>query len=190
MIPVYKVCSKECQKKDWKRHRREDCFIIPMEEGLPKKPCDCQRCLAGKTDMGDDKVSTFFQDLHFIRGKTKLYKVTPDGQAMTLSQKELDQIAYPYARFVYMGAAGIFVLPKPKTFYAANPEKGFTVRELAQAIAQAEKENQSKHHEIAAVGGGYYYEGFVRHKDPHTFYSIWGTSMLSDRKQVLISLGL
>lgn len=70
-----------------------------------------------------------------------------------------------------MGTAGLFCLPRPKTFYAPVDSTALTVRQLAQALAEAEEGNDDMHDMISAAGGGRQFAGFIRHEDPHTFYS-------------------
>lgn len=104
-----------------------------------------------------------------------------------LTKDELDTIAYPYKRFIHMGSFALLCVPEPKTFYTSN-NKGFTVRQLAEAVAKAEEGNIHKHNEIGAAGGGWYFEGFCRGKDPHSFIISWGTNMAS--KRVGVGVGL
>lgn len=79
-----------------------------------------------------------------------------------------------------MGSFALFALPEPKTFYTSN-DKGFTVGQLADAMAKAEECNIDKYNEIGAKGGGWYFEGFTRGKDPHSFIVGWGSSTSSRR---------
>ena len=97
-----------------------------------------------------------------------------------MTKDELDTIAYPYQRFIHIGSFALFALPEPKTFYTSN-DKGFTVGQLADAMAKAEECNINKYNEIGAKGGGWYFEGFTRGKDPHSFIVGWGSSTSSRR---------
>lgn len=100
-----------------------------------------------------------------MRGKPDCRKWT-GVDFVALTCHEYDQIAYPYPYFIYAGGISLSnVEPEPVTFHAAD-RKAFTVRQLAEALARAEKDNQRAHH--------CFFEGFIRHKDPHTFYGSYG----------------
>jgi len=175
----YAVCSQDCQRVDWKRHKREKCLVVKIVDGLPTDECPCNRCKKGLTDIGDDDVTEFFNELHLVRGVKGVCKIV-DSQEVPLTKEELNSIAYPYQRFTHLGQMSIMSIPKPKTFYSPN-EKGFTVAQLADALTKAEKGNVHLHHSIGASGGGWYFEGFDRGKDPHTFIVHWGGNMRSSR---------
>ena len=153
----YKVCSKECKRNDWKRHKVEDCVD---DWGRPKN-CDCKRCKEGlnESGIGDDKVSDFFNNkISMLRGRIEsLEKYTEDGMA-PLTEEELNMIAYPYPRITFFMCK--------YTFHAPDG-KAFTVRQLAEAFARAEEHNKDSRY--------CYFEGLVRHPDPHTFQSMWGS---------------
>ena len=104
-----------------------------------------------------------------------------------LTKDELDIVAYPYQRFIHVGSFALFAVPEPKTFYTSN-DKGFTVGQLAEAMAKAEEGNIGKYNEIGAAGGGWYFEGFTRGKDPHSFIVSWGSKTSSIRVGVGIGL--
>ena len=171
--------------------------MLRVEDGLPADPCACTIC-AGDGKKGEeneeDVVSEFFNDLHMVRGSKDCYKfihdVTPNNDVtvngepcnlvqVALKDEELDRIAYPFPHLVYMGHT---MLDQVKTFYAADG-KAFTVRELANAIAKAEKKNRDKLDLPGFMGGGWYFEGLRPHenKEPHTFASYWGTNNSSSR---------
>eukprot|EP00985_Skeletonema_marinoi_P019535 scaffold11241_cov148-Skeletonema_marinoi.AAC.4 len=190
----YLLCGKKCQRKDWRRHKKEECFVLRVEDGSPSDPCACGLCKGEDTD-DKDAVSDFFNELHFIRGNNKAFKFINDVTSsssnvmvngvptnlvqITLSEEELDRIAYPFPMLVYKGHT---MLDKTKTFYAPDG-KAFTVRQLATAIAKAEKENIDKLEMIGMMGGGWYFEGLRRneYKEPHTFAGYWGTNMVTFR---------
>ena len=113
----------------------------------------------------NDKVSDFFNGLSIMRGQTTAEKFTDDGIA-PLTNDEYNQIAYPYPKFIYAGAAGIFGTLRMITFHAPDG-KAFTVRQLAEAFAKAEAQNQQDHY--------CFFEGFVQHCDPHTFWAMFGS---------------
>jgi len=169
---TYFVCSRDCRRNDWQRHKCEDCLVVRVEKGLPGDACECTRCELGANEqgIGDDDVSEFFNSCHIWRGRPDVYKVS-GNKAVPLTEEELNEVAYVYPTFTYMGTSGIFCLPRPKTFYAPNGSKVFTVRQLAHALAEAEEGNDDMHHMLSAAGGGAKFAGFIRHKDPHTFYS-------------------
>ena len=146
--------------------------MVRVEKGLPGEACECTRCELGANEqgIGDDDVSEFFNSCHIWRGRPDVYKVS-GNKAVPLTEEELNEVAYVYPTFTYMGTSGIFCLPRPKTFYAPNGSKVFTVRQLAHALAEAEEGNDDMHHMLSAAGGGAKFAGFIRHKDPHTFYS-------------------
>eukprot|EP00986_Skeletonema_menzelii_P016714 scaffold15585_cov162-Skeletonema_menzelii.AAC.7 len=177
----YVVCNVECQRSDWKRHKREECLVVTVEDGMPAEECSCHRCKAGLTDIGDDDVSDFFNDLHMVRGRKGVWRII-DGK-----EDELDIVAYPYQRFIHVGSFALFAVPEPKTFYTSN-DKGFTVGQLAEAMAKAEEGNIGKYNEIGAAGGGWYFEGYTRGKDPHSFIVSWGSKTSSNRVGVGIGL--
>jgi hypothetical protein len=199
-------------------------LVVKVEDGMPAEECSCHRCKAGLTDIGDDDVSDFFNDLHMVRGRKGVWKII-DGKEVRrysnynmhkndlhtfvsfvpmihfshlshpkhytkipLTKDELDTIAYPYQRFIHLGSFALFALPEPpKTFYTSN-DKGFTVGQLADAMAKAEECNIGKYNELGAKGGGWYFEGFTRGKDPHSFIVGWGTNMSSRRVGVGVGL--
>ena len=103
-----------------------------------------------------------------------------------LTKDELDTIAYPYQRFIHVGSFALFVVPEPKTFYTSN-DKGFTVGQLADAVAKAEEGNIDKYNDIGAKGGGWYFEGFTRGK-AHSFIVSWGGNTSSNRVGVGVGL--
>jgi hypothetical protein len=193
--PSYLLCGTTCQRKDWKRHKRTECSsaVLRVVDGLPTDPCDCSICTDDGKKDDEDVVSEFFNDLHMVRGSKDCYKfihdtsctsVTVNGKPCNLVQvpltdEELDRIAYPFPHLVYMGHN---MLDQVKTFYAADG-KAFTVRELADAIAKAEKKNRDKLDLTGGMGGGWYFEGLRPHEnnEPHTFASYWGTNMVSSR---------
>jgi hypothetical protein len=147
--------------------------MVRVENGLPEEACECTRCKDGANEhgIGDDDVSEFFNSSCLVwRGRPDVYKAS-DNKAIPLTEEELNTIAYPYPTFVYMGTFSLFCLPRPKTFYAPTGSKAFTVRQLAHALAEAEEGNDDMHDMISAAGGGDRFAGFIRHKDPHTFYS-------------------
>ena len=176
--------------------------MLRVVDGMPKDSCACILCKEGGgdhvIDKEDDAVSDFFNDLHMVRGSKECYKFVNDvtstnvrvnGEVcnliqLTLTEEELSRIAYPFPRLVYMGHN---MLNKIHTFYAAD-RKAFTVRELANAIAKAEKGNEDKHDKIGAMGGGWYFEGLRPHenKQPHTFAAHWGTNMVTSRSGVFV----
>ena len=193
------VCIVECQRSDWKRHKREECLVVKIEDGMPAEECSCHRCKAGLTDIGDDDVSDFFNGLSMMRGRKEVSKFIDENwvrryhmhkndvhilchsyliyfvsfdssKTITktpLTKEELDEtIAYPYQRFILLGSFGLFDVPEPKTLYTSN-DKGFTVGQLADAMAKAEEGNTDRHHR--------YFEGFMRGKDPHSFIATWGS---------------
>lgn len=170
-----------------------------VEDGLPTDPCACSICTEKDGTEEDDVVSEFFNDLHMVRGSKECYKFINDVTSCTnvivngepcylvqvaLTEEELNRIAYPFPRLVYMGHN---MLNQRKTFYAANG-KAFTVRELANAIARAEKGNKDKLNAIGMMGGGWYFEGLRRHENnkPHTFAAYWGTNMVTSRSGVYV----
>ena len=185
---TYAVCSQDCQRADWKRHKREECLVVKIVDGLPTDECTCNRCKADDwTDNHEgDKVSDFFNDLHMVRGEKGVYKIV-NGEEIPLSKEELDMIAYPYPRFVHMGLGEIATSAgaetEPITFHAPN-EKGFTVGQLAKALTKAEKGNVDKHNMPLMLGGGWYFEGFEHCKEPHAFIPKWGTSMVTRRNKM------
>ena len=73
------VCNVECQRSDWKRHKREECLVVKVEDGMPAEECSCHRCKAGLTGIGDDDVSDFFNDLHMVRGRKGVWRII-DGK--------------------------------------------------------------------------------------------------------------
>lgn len=75
----YVVCNVECQRSDWKRHKREECLVVKVEDGMPAEECSCHRCKAGLTEIGDDDVSDFFNNLHMVRGRKGVWKII-DGK--------------------------------------------------------------------------------------------------------------
>ena len=86
-----------------------------------------------------------------------------------------------------MGSFALLAPPEPKTFYTSN-DKGFTVGELADAMAKAEEGNTDKYNAMGLAGGGWYFEGFTRGKDPHSFIVDWGSSTSSRRVGVGVGL--
>lgn len=54
-------------------------LTVKVEDGMPAEECSCHRCKAGLTDIGDDDVSDFFNDLHMVRGRKGIWKII-DGK--------------------------------------------------------------------------------------------------------------
>lgn len=153
----YMVCSNECKRNDWKRHKAEDC----VDEWWRPKHCGCKRCKEGlnESGVGDDKVSDFFNDnVSMLRGRIDSLKKYTENGVEPLTEEELNMIAYPYPRIT-------FFMYK-YTFHAPDG-KAFTVRQLAEAFAEAEGHNKDSRY--------CYFEGLHRHPDPHTFQSMWGS---------------
>jgi len=148
----YRVCSKECMRSDWKRHKTEDCVD---DWGRPQN-CDCKRCKEGlnESGIGDDKVSDFFnEDVSLLRGRIESLE-----KCNSLTEDELNMIAYPYPRITFFMCR----------YTAHAPDgKAFTVRQLAEALSKAEEYSKDSRY--------CYFEGLYRHKDPHTFQSTWGS---------------
>ena len=112
-----------------------------------------------ESGIGDDDVSDFFNnDVRMLRGRIdSLKKYTEDGME-PLTEDELNMIAYPYPRITFF-----------MCMYTAHAPDGkaFTVRQLAEAFAKAEEPNKDSRY--------CYFEGFIRHRDPHTFQSMFGS---------------
>ena len=123
-----------------------------------------------ESERGD--VSAFFNGLSMMRGKPECQKYTEDS-VVPLTEEEYNRIAYPHPKFIYTGALGLEMLfgggfSRGQTFHAPDG-KAFTVRQLAEAFADAEKEYQHMHH--------CFYEGFCLMGEPgeHKFGAFFGS---------------
>ena len=141
-------CNRDCQKADWKMHKKV-----------------CAKATKPKERDPNDNVSDFFNGLSMKRGQAGVKKYTGD-EFRPLTNDEYNQIAYPYPKFIYAGSMSLFSVPQKTTFYAPDG-KAFTVRQLAEAFAKAEARNQHVHH--------CFFEGFMQHKEPHTFLAMFGS---------------